>query len=151
MKQFKNIFSALLLCCFMVSTSACSEENFEPDPSKDWAGSTAFFNSVDEAGFQTYYNPAIGRCGDPMPFYDAKAGHFKVLYLQEFDNNAAFNYHPFWGVSTVDGATYQSLGEVLLPTNRMLHWVQVAASIMKRMDYTISITRDMTVMAARPS
>ena len=113
MKQFKNIFSVLLLCCFLVASSACSEENFGPDPSKDWAGTAAFFNSVDEAGFQTYYNPAIGRCGDPMPFYDAKAGHFKVLYLQEFDNNAAFNYHPFWGVSTVDGATYQSLGEVL--------------------------------------
>ncbi len=112
MKQFKNIFSLLMLCCFMIASSACSEEKFGPDPSKDW-DNTAFFNSVDEAGFQTYYNPAIGRCGDPMPFYDAKAGHFKVLYLQEFDNNAAFNYHPFWGVSTVDGATYESLGEVL--------------------------------------
>ena len=113
MKQYKSIFSALLLCCFMVASSACSEDSFGPDPSKDWDGTTTFFNSVDEAGFQTYYNPAIGRCGDPMPFYDAKAGHFKVLYLQEFDNNATFNYHPFWGVTTVDGANYQSLGEVL--------------------------------------
>ena len=112
MKQYKNIFSALLLCCFMVASSACSEEKFGPDPSKDW-DNTTFYNSVDQAGFQTYYNPGIGRCGDPMPFYDAKAGHFKVLYLQEFDNNAAFNYHPIWGVSTVDGANYQSLGEVL--------------------------------------
>ena len=112
MKQYKNIFSALLLGCFIIASSACSEEKFGPDPSKDW-DNTTFFNSLDEAGFQTYYNPAIGRCGDPMPFYDTKAGHFKVLYLQEFDNNAAFNYHPFWGVSTVDGANYQSLGEVL--------------------------------------
>ena len=113
MKQYMNIFSALMLCCFMFASTACSEDDFGPDPSKDWDGTTAFFNSVDDAGFQTYYNPTIGRCGDPMPFYDAKAGHFKVLYLQEFDNNAAFNYHPFWGVSTVDGANYQSLGEVL--------------------------------------
>ena len=141
MKQYKNIFSALLLCCFMVALSACSEEKFGPDPSKDWDGSTAFFNSVDEAGFETYYNPAIGRCGDPMPFYDAKAGHFKVLYLQEFDNNAAFNYHPFWGVYTVDGAYYQS---------RMLLWVRAAASIMRRTVCTTSIIRVMTVMAARP-
>ena len=131
MKQYKNIFSALLLCCFMIASSACSEEKFGPDPSKDW-DNTAFFNSVDEAGFQTYYNPGIGRCGDPMPFYDAKAGHFKVLYLQEFDNNAAFNYHPFWGA-----------------TSRMLPWVQAAASTMRRTVYTTSITLDMTVMAVR--
>ena len=113
MKQYKNIFSALLLCCFMLASSACSEDDFGPDAPKDWASTTTFFNSADEAGFQTYYNPAIGRCGDPMPFYDAKAGHFKVLYLQEFNNNPSYNYHPFWGVSTVDGATYQSMGEVL--------------------------------------
>ena len=56
--------------------------------------------------------PAVGRCGDPMPFYDQKAGDFKVLYLQEYDNNGPC-YHPFWGVSTKDGANYQSLGEVL--------------------------------------
>ena len=53
MKQYKNIFSALLLCCFMLASSACSEDSYGPDPSKDW-DNTAFFNSVDEAGFQTY-------------------------------------------------------------------------------------------------
>ena len=57
--------------------------------------------------------PAIGRVGDPMPFYDKKAGDFKVLYLQEFDNNMSHRFHPIWGVSTKDGASYQSLGEVL--------------------------------------
>ena len=92
--------------------TACSDDDFGPDAPKDWAGTTTFFNSTDEAGFQTYYNPAIGRCGDPMPFYDEKAGEFKVLYLQEYDNNGAC-YHPFWGIATKDGANYQSLGEVL--------------------------------------
>ena len=47
-----------------------------------------------------------------MPFYDQKAGEFKVLYLQEYENNGAC-YHPFWGISTKDGASYESLGEVL--------------------------------------
>ena len=113
MKLYQNIFSALLLCGFLFASSACSEKSYGPDEPKDWDGTTAFFNSIDEAGFQTYYNPALGRCGDPMPFYDTKAGHFKVLYLQEYDNNSAFNYHPIWGVTTTDGANYQSLGEVL--------------------------------------
>ena len=93
--------------------TACSSDDFSGDPSKDWTGTTTFFNSTDENGFSTYYNPTIGRCGDPMPFYDPKAGEFKVLYLQEYDNNATYNYHPIWGVSTKDGATYESLGEVL--------------------------------------
>ena len=96
-----------------VLLAGCAKEDFGPDPQKDWAGTTYFFESADEAGFQTYYNPAVGRCGDPMPFYDQKAGEFKVLYLQEYVKNSAYNYHPYWGVSTKDGANYLSLGEVL--------------------------------------
>ena len=100
------IYSIFVLMLSASALTACSDEDFGPDAPKDWEGTTAFFNSADEAGFQTYYNPAIGRCGDPMPFYDEKAGDFKVLYLQEYDNNGAC-YHPFWGVSTKDGANYE--------------------------------------------
>ena len=89
-----------------VLLAGCAKKDFGPDPQKDWAGTTYFFESADEAGFQTYYNPAVGRCGDPMPFYDQKAGEFKVLYLQEYVKNSAYNYHPYWGVSTKDGANY---------------------------------------------
>ena len=92
--------------------TACSDDKYGDEP-KDWAGTTAFFNSTDEGGFSTYYNPSVGRCGDPMPFYDTKAGEFKVLYLQEYDINGTYNYHPIWGISTKDCANYESLGEVL--------------------------------------
>ena len=112
MKQMINILLACSVCCCITATTACSDDTYGPDPDRNWAGTTEFFNSTDDAGFNTYYNPAIGRCGDPMPFYDQKAGEYKVLYLQEYDNNGAC-YHPFWGISTKDGATYQSLGEVL--------------------------------------
>ena len=83
--------------------TACSDDKYGDEP-KDWAGTTAFFNSTDEGGFSTYYNPSVGRCGDPMPFYDTKAGEFKVLYLQEYDINGTYNYHPIWGISTKDCA-----------------------------------------------
>ena len=106
------IYSIFVLMLSASALTACSDEDFGPDAPKDWAGTTAFFNSADEAGFQTYYNPSIGRCGDPMPFYDQKADDFKVLYLQEYDNNGAC-YHPFWGISTKDGANYEALGEIL--------------------------------------
>ena len=92
--------------------TACSDDKYGDEP-KDWAGTTAFFNSTDEGGFSTYYNPSVGRCGDPMPFYDTKVGEFKVLYLQEYDINGTYNYHPIWGISTKDCANYESLGEVL--------------------------------------
>ncbi len=107
------IFSAFALLLSATALTACSDDDFGPDAPKDWAGTTTFFSSTDEPAFMTYYTPAIGRVGDPMPFYDQKAGEFKVLYLQEYENNATYNYHPFWGVSTRDGATYASLGEVL--------------------------------------
>ena len=100
---------------FMLSAivlTACSDNSYGPDPAKDWAGTTTLFVPTDDAGFNTYYMPAIGRCGDPMPFYDQINSEFKVLYLQEYDNNGPC-YHPFWGVATKDGANYASLGEVL--------------------------------------
>ena len=107
-----KIFSIFAIMLSALSLTACSDDTFGPDPEKNWAGTTAFFNSTDEKGFLTYYNPTIGRCGDPMPFYDQKEGNFKVLYLQEYDNNGPC-YHPFWGISTTDGANYEPLGEVL--------------------------------------
>ena len=49
-----------------------------------------------------------------MPFYDPQAGDFKIMYLQEYRPNQT-TYHPFWAVSTKDGGSYTSLGE-LIPT-----------------------------------
>ena len=48
-----------------------------------------------------------------MPFYDQQSGDFKVLYLQEFDNNMSHRFHPIRAVSTKDGAHYESLGEII--------------------------------------
>ena len=106
------IYSIFAIMLSAPVLTACSDDDFTADPSRDWAGTTTFFTPTDDAGFNTYYMPAIGRCGDPMPFYDQKAGEYKVLYLQEYDNNGAC-YHPFWGISTKDGANYTPLGEVL--------------------------------------
>lgn len=107
------IYSATLLMLSAFALTACSDDKVVGDPAKDWNSSSEYYDPVDEKGFATYYKPVMGRVGDPMPFYDKKAGNFKVLYLQEYDNNKAFRFHPIWGVSTTDGAHYQSLGELL--------------------------------------
>ena len=110
----KMIYSAIMLSA--LALTACSDDNFAGDPEKDWAGTTTTFadlNDDADDAFSTYYKPGIGRVGDPMPFYDAKAGDFKVLYLQEYPNNPTYRFHPIWGVSTKDGVNYQSFGEVI--------------------------------------
>ena len=98
------IYSVFALMLSAPMLTACSDDDISGDPAKDWNGTTTSFASTDAQGFNTYYMPAIGRVGDPMPFYDQKAGDFKVLYLQEFDNNMDKRFHPIWGVSTKDGA-----------------------------------------------
>ena len=113
MKKLFNIFCAgLAYCGAAAAVISCSDDTYDPDPEKNWAGTTETFVPTDEKGFGTYYTPAIGRCGDPMPFFDRKAQEFKVLYLQEYDNNGEC-YHPYWGVRTTDAANYVSLSEVL--------------------------------------
>ena len=107
------IYSVFALMLSASALTACSDDDFSGDPAKDWDGTTTFFAPTDEQGFDTYYTPSIGRVGDPMSFYDQRAGDFKVLYLQEFINNMTFRFHPIWAVMTKDGANYESLGEIL--------------------------------------
>ena len=110
------LIGLLFIIChlsFSMMFASCADDSFDGDPAKDWNGTTTFFVSDDAQGFDTYYMPSVGRVGDPMPFYDRQAGDFKVLYLQEFPNNMNHRFHPIWGVSTKDGANYESLGEVL--------------------------------------
>ena len=115
--NIKHYILGCLVCCGVAAAPAtlasCSDDDFSGDPDRDWEGTTTFFTPTDEQGFSTYYTPAVGRVGDPMPFYDQRSGDFKVLYLQEFINNLSHRFHPIWAVATKDGATYQSLGELL--------------------------------------
>ena len=115
MKKMMNIFCMGLVCCGIAATTACSDDDFAGDAQKDWGGTATTFTSVNddtEEAFSTYYKHYLGRIGDPMPFYDKKAGNFKVLYLQDYNNNSEF-FHPIWAVATTDGCNYESLGEIL--------------------------------------
>ena len=113
--KFLNIFCTAFFCCCVMATTltSCKDDDVVGDPARNWAGTTERFVSNDEKQFSTFYMPSIGRVGDPMPFYDQRAGNFKILYLQEFFNNRTYRFHPIWGVTTTDGCNYQSLGEVL--------------------------------------
>ncbi len=62
----------------------------------------------------SYFQPAVGYVGDPMPFYDPAEENFKIMYLQEFRPNGR-TFHPFWCLETADAADYTMLGE-MIPT-----------------------------------
>lgn len=95
----------------LVSLGSCA--NDEPVlTEKDWQGTATYFASTDEQ-FTSFYKPAVGYVGDPMPFYDPVEQNFKILYLQDFRPNPDATYHPIWGVSTTDLSSYQSLGELI--------------------------------------
>ena len=60
-----------------------------------------------------YYQPPIGFCGDPMPFYDDHSSTFRVYYLQEYRPNELYTFHPVYALETNDLVHYAELGEVL--------------------------------------
>ena len=62
-----------------------------------------------------YYQPSPGFCGDPMPFYDAQAGCFRIYYLRELRPNPDWTYHPVYAVETTDMVHYSVMGE-MIPT-----------------------------------
>lgn len=86
------INSIILASCLALPLASCSDSDAAPEQ-KDWS-TTTYFNSADAAAQDTYYKPAVGYVGDPMPFFDPVAGDFKVLYLQDFRPNPEGTYHP---------------------------------------------------------
>ena len=105
------IYSLALTACLAAPLAGCSDDESITEE-KDW-NTAPYFQSADEAAQATFYKPAVGYVGDPMPFYDPKANDFKILYLQDFRPNPAGTYHPIWGVATKDAASYESLGELI--------------------------------------
>ena len=111
--MMKNMILPIAFTALIASMTACSDETDPILTQKDWDGTATYFQSSDEHGFSMYYKPQVGFVGDPMPFYDPVAKDFKVMYLQDYRPNPEATYHPIFGVATKDGATYESLGELI--------------------------------------
>ena len=109
------INSIILAACLAMPLVACSDDDAVMEQ-KDWS-TTTYFSSTDESSQATYYKPAVGYVGDPMPFFDPVAGDFKIMYLQDFRPNPAGTYHPIWAVSTKDAANYEPMGELISCSN----------------------------------
>lgn len=100
------------LALFCVCALSCSKDS-PVLTQRDLDGTVTYFQSSDQQMSGTFYKPAVGYVADPMPFYDPSEGNYKIMYLQDYPQNQVATYHPFWCVSTSDGASYTSLGELL--------------------------------------
>lgn len=110
--KYMTILSLPLMAAAAMSMGACSDD--EPVlTDKDLANSEVYLDTDEGMSQHIYYKPYVGYVGDPMPFYDPVAGDFKIMYLQDYRPNQAVTYHPIWGVRTADGASYESLGELI--------------------------------------
>ncbi len=110
--KYNMIYTAAILSAAMTCLAACSDD--EPVlTDRNLEGTSEYLDTDDDAKQDIYYKPYVGFVGDPMPFYDPVAADFKVLYLQDYRPNQAVTYHPIWGVSTKDAASYTSLGELI--------------------------------------
>lgn len=107
-----NMLNIITLMALSLTAASCSDDSYTA-PVIDLDATDTYYAAAETAGQSIYYKPAVGYVGDPMPFYDPKAGDFKILYLQDFRPNQAYTYHPIWGVSTKDGSSYTSLGELV--------------------------------------
>ncbi len=106
------IFTIPVLATVMLSAASCSND----DPvitDKNLANTQVYLDTDEGMSQKIYYKPYVGYVGDPMPFYDPVSKTFKVMYLQDYRPNQPVTYHPIWGVTTSDAASYESLGELI--------------------------------------
>ncbi len=110
--KYNMFFSLPVLAAALLPMAACSEDS-PVLTDKDLDNTEVYLDTDEGMSQHIYYKPYVGYVGDPMPFYDPAAKDFKVMYLQDYRPNQAVTYHPIWGVSTADAASYTSLGELI--------------------------------------
>lgn len=110
MKQM--IFSLAYILGISLPFVACSDDDLPGGADRELNGTTSFVTVPDPGSYSIFYKPEVGYVGDPMPFFDPVRGEIRVLYLQDW-RDGGFTYHPIYGVSTTDAASYSNLGEVV--------------------------------------
>ena len=59
-KMINNLIACCMCCGLTAAMTSCSTDSYAPDPDHNWAATTEYFTPTDDAGFNTYYKPAIG-------------------------------------------------------------------------------------------
>src|SRR3970040_1993127 len=97
-----NLKFLCLPLCFVLFYN-CSKDDKPGDPTVVTnAPPCQSVNELDRA-YTTFFKPAIGWVGDPIPFYEN--GVFHIFYLHDARNSLP-TFHPWYKVATTDFATF---------------------------------------------
>lgn len=114
MKKFHNYLLAILLGATPLAASfiSCSNDDYVcNDPDADYS-SPAYHDVNDRyQSYTTWWKPADGFVGDPMPLYDN--GQFNIFFLHDARDGAA-TFHPIALAQTKDFRTYD-YADVVIP------------------------------------
>lgn len=107
--KFKYIPLCVAFSAFTFGLASCNQDNDYPSrPNTDneiVLEPTDCNSLVDVGAYNTFYKPAKGWVGDPMPFYDNGKFHFFYLYDAR-DNGVTF--HPWHKAETTDFGTFKN-------------------------------------------
>jgi len=82
-------------------------------PTVDVDMSTTCTNVQESGTYRTFYQPAQGYVGDPMPYYNTSDNKFYLFYLYE-----NLNRHPIFLTRTTDYGSFEGFTQIL-PTGAM--------------------------------
>jgi beta-fructofuranosidase len=104
----KNMFGISILCCALLACSGCEKEDLTPEtPAID---TSLDKRTVQETGaYQTFYKPANGITGDPMPFYDEQSGKINLFFLSTISGQSGV-----FVSKTKDFGTFEQLSSSIL-------------------------------------
>lgn len=106
-KYMISLMSAALMSAMTLTSCSNDDDHYLPDA--DMQASTTYFSSGESYKSDLYLKPYVGYVGDPMPFYDAAAKTFRVMYLHDMRDGNSTVYHPIHQLSTTDAAAYANL------------------------------------------
>lgn len=128
-----NILTLVFLYS-LATCSGCKPATPEPDPGVD---TSLDCRNMQEAGmYQTFFKPANGETGDPMPYYSTKDKTFYCFFLLEPYDGSAFRNHIFL-TKTKDFSSFGAVTETF-PTgddNAQDQWIGTGSCIEKDNKY----------------
>lgn len=111
--KFRSKFLSMSLC--LIGLTGCNNnmDYVSNDPRSAEAGASTCYDVNDlYKTYSTFFKPAQGWVGDPMPFYEN--GKFHVFYLHDARDGSP-TFHPWYKATTENFSTFTDNGE-MIPT-----------------------------------
>ena len=106
-----NYLKLAALTLTMGVSVSCRDHDYTSNDPNTNLDAPAYYDVQDlHQTYRTYWKPAKGWVGDPMPY--CENGEFHLMYLFDARDGAA-TFHPWAMASTTDLVTYSDQGEII--------------------------------------